>query len=817
MNKRFLLVAALCAAMNFGAFAQTNLAESKTTHASTNDSQAAKSVDGDTGTRWEVVSGDEGELSDDNYWYYVDLGEEQDFNVIQIVWEGGYAKAFNIYTANELDETNQQPKWGEEPVYTQKSTTIDNAGGKEITYKIGDQKARYVKIKATELGFSPYFSFWEFRVMKIELTATLKELNVSKDIVKVGETFTVSALDQFGKNMEGAKVTVTNAEKQTDGSYKANVEGNVVITAVANGKTITKTIQAYTPVITTLNVAEGFVLLNKETALTLTAKDQQGADIALIDATYTASNGATIANGKISATKAGKVTITATLNGKTATASVYALDDSMAPKEPLTLGDGNTYAIYGQLDLPTDKTTSWQSWEQTNINMEELTFGDKKVKPIAGGKKVNVGFKENPGEWLSYENTEFDNAAINVFPTEDATVEFIAEGETGKNKSTTVKLKAGKWQRIDLSGIVTENNTIKCINLATTAGATFPAMLISDIYLYKVPTGTVIVSEIANNNGFYSVTGEITTSNVAELKSYSNENETAFDLTAAKIGNDVTKIEFANPNALVMVAGSNTDFATANKLSETNNIITTDGTYFYAAKTLKFDDANAICSSISIDTSKGDTKGYEYTRKIAANAWVTTTPLVGADIPDGVEAYELDTENSKDYDIVLKKAENMIAGTPYVLHNTNNATATLAIKAEGGDFNPTITPGTAKAANATFHGNYQSKNGTEAEYGLQSASVGDDNKLTFKKIGTGATIGTFRAYFTLNDNTAAGVAFCIKFPGNGTTGIGNVNAVANAKIANGVYTLDGRKVSEDSSINNLPKGIYIVNGKKIVK
>ena len=104
MNKRFLLVAALCAAMNLGAFAQENLALNKTAHASTNDNIASKSVDGDaTNTRWEVASGEEGNLSDNNYWYYVDLGEEQDFNTIQIVWEGGYAKAIKIYTANEYD------------------------------------------------------------------------------------------------------------------------------------------------------------------------------------------------------------------------------------------------------------------------------------------------------------------------------------------------------------------------------------------------------------------------------------------------------------------------------------------------------------------------------------------------------------------------------------------------------------------------------------------------------------------------------------------------------------------------------------------
>ena len=34
-------------------------------------------------------------------------------------------------------------------------------------------------------------------------------------------------------------------------------------------------------------------------------------------------------------------------------------------------------------------------------------------------------------------------------------------------------------------------------------------------------------------------------------------------------------------------------------------------------------------------------------------------------------------------------------------------------------------------------------------------------------------------------------------------------------VATGVYNLNGQKVSDD--MHNLPKGIYIVNGKKIIR
>ena len=51
--------------------------------------------------------------------------------------------------------------------------------------------------------------------------------------------------------------------------------------------------------------------------------------------------------------------------------------------------------------------------------------------------------------------------------------------------------------------------------------------------------------------------------------------------------------------------------------------------------------------------------------------------------------------------------------------------------------------------------------------------------------------------------------------GNGTTDInGIVTETPAEKAVEGVYTINGQKIASDKSLNNLPKGIYIVNGKK---
>ena len=119
MNKKFLLVAALCAAMNLSSFAQDNLALNKnvTVSSGTAAEPGTAAVDGDLNTRWQIDAGNEIETVDaDNdytvtsgHWIYVDLGEKQEFNTIRVRWEGAYAKAFKILVADEIDEATNEP------------------------------------------------------------------------------------------------------------------------------------------------------------------------------------------------------------------------------------------------------------------------------------------------------------------------------------------------------------------------------------------------------------------------------------------------------------------------------------------------------------------------------------------------------------------------------------------------------------------------------------------------------------------------------------------------------------------------------------
>ena len=817
MNKRFLLVAALCAAMSLGAYAdETNLAQGKTAKASseTENEPASKITDGDLNTRWQINSKAENETTtaENNvytvtggHWVYVDLGEAKDFNTLRIKWEGAYAKKFKVLVATDVDADTNEPNWKDAAILEEEKALTDF--NKNYTYFLNQTvKARYVKIQAEVLGFADnYLSLYElgiYNLTEAEKVSKVTAIKADKELLSPNEEFTVNVTDQFDNDMtEGITYSCENATQVgTSNKFKPDAPGDIKVTAKdSKGNEQTVQLKAYTPVLTSVKVSPAIVVTGQETELTFTAKDQEG--VAMTGFTTS------VEDNKIKATEDGAQEITVTYGETTQKVKVYAVSEGKAAPEAGKYDEEIFFNDETGLEIAND------GWNEK--------YGKKEIVEVNNNKMWRVsnvgtfGFKKNAISENDFTDLHFD--IYSTTDVEDAYVKLEGAGE--KYQKISFSLKAGQWNHIelDVEGASKFNDYIQ-IYLGKADATTNPDILLDNVYLTKtnVPEGQFLVKQQADSNGFLRVRGYITKDNAAQLK---NQEGVAFDLRKVNIADDVTNIAFANPNALILVAGSNDNLSTANKLTETNNVIVTDGAYYYAAKAMKFvdDDKYPFCTNITVDTSKGTTKGYKISRELAADSWVTTTPLFNvSELPEGVDAFELDTENSKDEQIVFKKVETLANNTPYVLHANNAATFTFGTT-EGGDFNLQAgVPVEVKANNVTFHGNYVAKKGTKAEYGLQNATVGDDKNLTFKKIGEGATIGAFRAYFTVNDLSTEVVRYSMIFGGQ-TTGIKNVPTATVSKKANGVYTLDGRKISEGTSLNNLPKGIYIVNGKKIIK
>ena len=187
---------------------------------------AANANDGDKGTRWES------EHKVDPQWFVVNLGQQREFNTVQLLWEGAYGKSFTIdYSTDSTTWTNfatitDQTLSGFPYLQT---LTVDNP----VT-------AQYVRFVGTARGDTNYgYSFWEFQVLKAtEDVLTTVELKAAAAIAKVNEGV---ALTVTGKNQNGAvmseygkveyTVSPADAGAVVDGKYVPAKQGPATIVA----------------------------------------------------------------------------------------------------------------------------------------------------------------------------------------------------------------------------------------------------------------------------------------------------------------------------------------------------------------------------------------------------------------------------------------------------------------------------------------------------------------------------------------------------------------------------------------------------------
>jgi hypothetical protein len=179
----------------------------------------------------------------------------------------------------------------------------------------------------------------------------------------------------------------------------------------------------------------------------------------------------------------------------------------------------------------------------------------------------------------------------------------------------------------------------------------------------------------------------------------------------------------------------------------------------------------------------------------------------------GTKAYEL--KGYQEGALQFSPATTLEAGKPYVLYVETPAEANGNYSFEAVDITETE-PATIVVGNipmgdyAQFFATYAPMAaGTMAgKYGV----VPSTGKI--QKGGASATMKGFRAYFELPAG-ANGARMIID--GEEVTSISAIDAIGQDN--NAVYSLSGRKVSVPSisSVSSvLPKGIYIVNGKKMV-
>ena len=352
-------------------------------------------------------------------------------------------------------------------------------------------------------------------------------------------------------------------------------------------------------------------------------------------------------------------------------------------------------------------------------------------------------------------------------------------------------------------------------------------------YGYEVP-GSGSAKNLEEGNKIQS--GVITITNIKSGKTEDSTNKARFhnkggNITfrvyangtislSAQAGYTITKFAFESTKGGYFTVSSGTyDSATkiweGNAQSITLTIPNGEDVTWFQTMTVTYSkvaapapltlEENADDTNTKIEKNNGKTQDVALTRTLVADKWNTfcvpfETEIAGTALEDAtVKTIGTVVGNV----INLEDATKIEAGVPYLVMPKTNDIKNPTFK------NVTIsvtTPVEKGNADYKFVGTYSPKTITEAEFGT-IWGITAEGKLA--KINANTTMKGLRAYFVFPTNA---VAAKLNFDGE-TTGINNIET--NATVNGKVYNLNGQYVG--NSLNGLKKGIYVVNGKKVIK
>ena len=170
--------------------------------------------------------------------------------------------------------------------------------------------------------------------------------------------------------------------------------------------------------------------------------------------------------------------------------------------------------------------------------------------------------------------------------------------------------------------------------------------------------------------------------------------------------------------------------------------------------------------------------------------------------------------NANDNTATFEEVTSTEADKPYLIEPSEAITTANEKPIEF--FNKQIPA--SNIATGDFIGTYQYRN-LQAKDGEFTNYIFGFNTQKFNYVkSTGASFKPFRAYLR-SKQPAGSRAKSIEFKiwDESVTGIEQIDTKDNTPSHAPIYTIDGRMVSPTGNLQDLPKGIYIQNGKKIIK
>lgn len=630
-----------------------------------------------------------------------------------------------------------------------------------------------------------------------EITGTIKSVTVNC-CSNARSTTKLKVL--VGGTQMGKQVSLTNSSKDYD--FTGSAKGTIVLSFSDSNKPLflksinvvfedgpTKTATTLTFTNSTINIEEG----NEANFAAQTATLKTGETVLNKAVTYTTNNDAMFeayeANVGPEALKAGAygtAVVTATFAGDdtyAASTATYTVNYTEKVKPATTLDFGLTTKTLN-IDETFTATAKLKAGEATISGNVTYTSSKPKVATVnektgevlaltAGKTTITATFAGNgeyKGSTASYELTVVDpNALVSTF-------DFV--------KNT---YGYGRTEKLNKGEIISNRTPITIVN-TNNGSSTKTTFTNNDLRNYKAAILTI------NAAKGYLIT-KITMTGNRFLQLSLNDNNGKWN----------KKDETGE------WSGSSSSVSFTNLGSKKGNAV-----YYYtinieyvAVKPVTLDESKDNAETISSNADK--TVNVKLTRTLKADVWntfcvpfdvtVAGSPLEGATIKQIASVTEKDDGAVINFEDV---PATLVAGKAYLVRTT---TAIV---------NPTFNGVTVKnvtPANCSGNENYQLigiYSPLNIDASLYGKVFGINNQDKLAKVKKNTSIKGMRAYFLLaNSATAAKLNF-----GGELTGIDAVDN-GEAVMTGKVYNLNGQYVG--NSLEGLKKGVYVVNGKKVLK
>ena len=444
-----------------------------------------------------------------------------------------------------LDKTNLSLSIGETAQLTA-TVKPDDATDKDVAWTSSDELVAKVangKVTAVKSGKATITAKCGGKTAECAVMVTVPAGSVTLDktslSLAVGEsaqlTATVKPDDATDKN-----VTWTSSDesvaKVVNGKVTAVKSGKATITAKCGGKTAECAV--------TVTVPTGSVTLDKtslslaigETAqLTVTVKPDDATDKNLA---WTSSDEsvAKVDNGKVTAIKAGKATITVTCGGKAAECAVTVTVPTSSvtlDKATLSLAVGETAQLTATVkpDDATDKNVSWTSSDEfvakvDNGKVTAVKAGKSTIIAKCGGLTAEcVVIVRVPVSSITLDNTSI---SLTVGETAQLTVTLRPEDATDKNVN---------WTSSDVSVAKVDNGKVTAVKAGkATVTAKCGGKTAECVVTVTVPTGSVTLDKTTLSLAV-GETAQLTATVKPDDATDKNVTWTSSDESVAKVSN----------------------------------------------------------------------------------------------------------------------------------------------------------------------------------------------------------------------------------------------------------------------------------------